>query len=273
MTRSELGLVDELLATRGADEAADRCVEILRRRFRRPMLGVYLLEDEGRPRHAAVWGVSDVFAARYERGGREIDPVLAAAIQRRAVTYNLTLMPLAHWRRTEVYRRVAYLDRFAHVVIAPAVSGGRVTATVHVGDDDRGRPFGPAELREVAAMSRVLSVVLREHRRRAGDRAGATHAAPATASGPGLTALTRREREVAALVVEELTDAEIGRALHVSPHTVRQHLKNSYRKLEVRSRVGLTRKWLAGDAAGSDEPSVARCGADAGCLDRVMVDG
>lgn len=269
MTRSELGLGDELLATAGADEAVDRCVEELRRRFRRPMLGVYLLEDEGRPRHAAVWGVSDAFAARYERGGREIDPVLSTAIRRRAVTYNLKLMPLEHWRRTEVYRRVAYLDRFAHVVIAPAVSGGRVTATIHVGDDDHGRPFGAAELREVAAVSRVLSVVLREHRRRADDRAGAAQATrTAAATVPGLAILTRREREVAALVVEELTDAEIGRALHVSPHTVRQHLKNAYRKLEVRSRVGLTRKWLAGDAADPD----ASPGAGDRCLDRVMVD-
>ncbi len=265
MTRSDLGLVDELLAARGPDELADRCVEELRRRFRRPMLGVYLLDADGGPaHHAAVRGVSDAFAARYERSGRQIDPVLSAAIRRRAVTYNLMLMPLDHWRRTEVYRRVAYLDRFTHVAIAPVVSDGRVTATIHVGDDERGRSFGAGELREIAGLSRVLSVVLREHRRREGDRAAAEIGA-ADRVAASLPALTPREREVAALVVEELTDAEIGRALHVSPHTVRQHLKNIYRKLEVRSRVGLTRRWLA---AGPVPPE----GAGDRCLDRVMVE-
>jgi DNA-binding CsgD family transcriptional regulator len=60
-----------------------------------------------------------------------------------------------------------------------------------------------------------------------------------------LMALTPREREVVLRVVEGLTDREIAERLHLSPHTVSQHVKRAYRKLGVDSRVSLTRLLLA----------------------------
>src|SRR5262249_25471389 len=66
-----------------------------------------------------------------------------------------------------------------------------------------------------------------------GERAG-------RAAGP-LLALTPREREVAALVVDGLADREIGERLHLSRHTVSQYVKRIYRKLSVDSRIALTR--------------------------------
>jgi DNA-binding CsgD family transcriptional regulator len=66
-----------------------------------------------------------------------------------------------------------------------------------------------------------------------------------------LPGLTPREREIAGLVAEDLSDAEIAAAIQISPHTVRQHLKGVYRKLGVRTRVGLTRRLLAGGGASS----------------------
>ncbi|MDW5598125.1 helix-turn-helix transcriptional regulator [Conexibacter stalactiti] len=53
--------------------------------------------------------------------------------------------------------------------------------------------------------------------------------------------LTPREREVAQLVVEGLSDREIAARLVLSPHTVRQHLKRIYGRLGVGSRVQLVR--------------------------------
>jgi DNA-binding NarL/FixJ family response regulator len=54
-------------------------------------------------------------------------------------------------------------------------------------------------------------------------------------------ALTPRESEVAALVVDGLSDREIAEQLTLSHHTVGQHVKSIYRKLGVDSRVRLTR--------------------------------
>jgi DNA-binding CsgD family transcriptional regulator len=66
---------------------------------------------------------------------------------------------------------------------------------------------------------------------------------PALAPGP-LAALTPREQEVAVLVVEGLADREIAERLCLSHHTVTQYVKRIYRKIEVDSRVGLTRLLL-----------------------------
>ena len=62
-------------------------------------------------------------------------------------------------------------------------------------------------------------------------------------AGP-LVALTPREREVAALVVDGLADREIAERLYLSRHTVSQYVKRIYRKLGVDSRVALTRLLL-----------------------------
>jgi DNA-binding CsgD family transcriptional regulator len=59
-----------------------------------------------------------------------------------------------------------------------------------------------------------------------------------------LLALTPREREVAALVVDGLTDREIAGRLHLSHHTVSQYVKRIHLKLGVDSRVALTRLLL-----------------------------
>lgn len=56
--------------------------------------------------------------------------------------------------------------------------------------------------------------------------------------------LTAREREVLGLLVEDHTQKEIAAELFVSPHTVDTHLRNIYRKLEVRSRSGAIVKAL-----------------------------
>jgi DNA-binding NarL/FixJ family response regulator len=57
-------------------------------------------------------------------------------------------------------------------------------------------------------------------------------------------ALTRREREVVALAVAGLHDAEIAERLHLSAYTVKQYLHAAYRKCGVRSRVELVRRAL-----------------------------
>ena len=63
-------------------------------------------------------------------------------------------------------------------------------------------------------------------------------------SAETLTALTPREREVALLVVDGHSDREIAHRLHLSHHTVSQYVKRIYRKLDVASRVALTRLLL-----------------------------
>ena len=53
--------------------------------------------------------------------------------------------------------------------------------------------------------------------------------------------MTKSELAVTELVANGLTNREIAERLFVSPHTVNTHLRQVFAKLEVKSRVDLTR--------------------------------
>ena len=54
--------------------------------------------------------------------------------------------------------------------------------------------------------------------------------------------ISRREREVMRLILQEYTNNEIAEKLNISPATVISHRKNLLRKLNVRNTAGLVRK-------------------------------
>lgn len=62
--------------------------------------------------------------------------------------------------------------------------------------------------------------------------------------------LSRREREIAALVIAGLKDPQIAAQLYLSPYTVKGYVKSTYRKLGVKSRVELTKLLLARSMSG-----------------------
>lgn len=65
---------------------------------------------------------------------------------------------------------------------------------------------------------------------------------PATSgNGAGLSLLTRREREIMALVAEGHSNATMARKLWVTEQTVKFHLSNIYRKLGLPNRTAATR--------------------------------
>jgi len=57
--------------------------------------------------------------------------------------------------------------------------------------------------------------------------------------------LSEREKEVAGLIVEGLTNKEIGRALSLSPRTVETHRANLFAKLQAESLAQLIRRYAA----------------------------
>lgn len=59
---------------------------------------------------------------------------------------------------------------------------------------------------------------------------------------PALDALTRRERDVAELVADGLSNRDIAERLHLSPRTVESHVARILQKTGLRSRAGIARQ-------------------------------
>ncbi|MFD4220864.1 response regulator [Streptomyces griseus] len=64
-------------------------------------------------------------------------------------------------------------------------------------------------------------------------------AAPAPAAAPAPSPLTAREQEIARLVAEGLTNAEIGERLFITAGTAKTHIANVQAKVRARNRVGI----------------------------------
>ena len=95
----------------------------------------------------------------------------------------------------------------------------------------------------------------------AGGRRAVYTLTPAAADGaetpgPALCAasLTNREGEIVQLIAGGLDTSDIAGVLHVSPNTVRSHVRNAMSKLSARTRAQLVAQVLAGEGAarGSD---------------------
>jgi DNA-binding NarL/FixJ family response regulator len=70
----------------------------------------------------------------------------------------------------------------------------------------------------------------------------------------GRAPLTTREVEIVTLVVDGLTNPEIGRRLHISSRTVQSHVAAAMRKVEARSRTQLAVTALRAGVVPLDPP-------------------
>ncbi len=56
--------------------------------------------------------------------------------------------------------------------------------------------------------------------------------------------LTPREREIAGLICRGLRNGNIANLLHIMPGTVKTHTRNIYRKVRVRSKIGMLLRFV-----------------------------
>jgi PAS domain S-box-containing protein len=113
------------------------------------------------------------------------------------------------------------------------------------GPEDRGKPYvvvavdlgtiqtaKPASYGPAAGLRTDLERIALEIQA-AGLSAGMDGGSPFPLGHPDLDSLSQREREVLAHLVAGERVSTIARSLHISPHTVRNHLKSVYRQLNV----------------------------------------
>ena len=102
-----------------------------------------------------------------------------------------------------------------------------------------------SELRHAAATlhacgARRYGAAADQALRRMGDHAHRRSRAGRTGASR-IESLTERELQVARLVVDRRTNAEIADALFLSPKTIESHIRNIFHKLDVSTRVELAR--------------------------------
>jgi DNA-binding NarL/FixJ family response regulator len=327
-------------ALSGADDMATlerRCLGGIARLIPPRFYGLYEINPHtGNALRVASRNVSDVFLAKYERGGRDSDPLFGHIAETGEAACSLDLCSIDEWIESDIYQGYKRLHDIRQVIEAPIQTDRGLIGTLNIATDAKERAFDRDHVVLAAALGRVTGMAIegvRAHQRLAIERDRAiaalelTQAAvvvsdpsmlelrlnsrarsliadvvdgeqalygvlarPDTAGGfsrqlevtlgdgarallrgsskalgdptgsmvtvleleqdgrdlaaTPLSVLTPREREVAQAVVDGYSDREIGERLFLSHHTVRQHVKRIYRKLDVDSRVALTRLLL-----------------------------
>jgi DNA-binding CsgD family transcriptional regulator len=191
------------------------------------------LAQTGAERLASVIGDTCVVSLL---AGRFLEPIALADPLPEPVAL---LTPLLH-RRVPAGQRhelSGYMERFglAAEFIAPMRARGRVLGQVVMLRRGRPRPFTPAELRVIQAIADVIALGLD------GQREPAAATGESDADGTAADKLSRREREILALLALGHTNREIAERVHLSVRTVEWHRARIQAKLHVTGRAALAR--------------------------------
>lgn len=129
-----------------------------------------------------------------------------------------------------------HIDCF--VAIARVTINGEPSVLCVVQETDEQTEFGYDLIKEIEHdLMTAMEAVMTDAPRAIVEKLDALRqAARPHAHSSGLDRLTRREREVLALICEGRSDAEMSQILHLSPNTVRNHIASLFRKIGVNRR-------------------------------------
>ncbi|MBD2463024.1 LuxR family transcriptional regulator [Oscillatoria sp. FACHB-1407] len=176
----------------------------------------------------------------------DYNPILRYLIQRHAVVHEEMILPHGMWQT------ICPRPDHGHVMLGPIISRSQLVGGIGFTRHQDSPPFNAENLADLSALCLHLSTRLAELRAASQILQGAQsviHLNRDRATSPIENRLTPRERQIADLVAQGLTNAQIGTALWITEHSVKQALKRMFRKLEISSRAEL--------AARLTKPSIA----------------
>ncbi|NDJ25230.1 LuxR family transcriptional regulator [Nostoc sp. B(2019)] len=190
--------------------------------------GIYLLNERSRYAAVDVHGMPnvDTFVELYEKVGRAVDPVLHYVVEHHAPAHEEMVLPPGGWKQCELYKNCcAYYDH-EHIMTGPIVGGGSLIGAVYFARVGHTPAFNYLNISDLSAVCTHMSACLAT----LGMRQTRLNYSVANR-------LTLREIQIAELVAQGLTNAEIGEKLWITENSVKQALKRMFRKLEVVNRA------------------------------------
>jgi DNA-binding CsgD family transcriptional regulator len=180
--------------------------------------------------------MSDSNLSKYEAYYQYHDPITHLLRARSEPTLVTQILPQHELMQTEFFNDFLQRDGLHWGVNLHVSIAGEGTGDLRIWRDRRAENFDENEL----TILRIIRPAFRAALRRCHAVAAGERPAPAAAANQPLdAALTVREAEIARLAACGLSDKEIARTLAISFTTVRTHLKHTFRKLNVDTRVKL----------------------------------
>ncbi|OKH33792.1 helix-turn-helix transcriptional regulator [Calothrix sp. HK-06] len=161
----------------------------------------------------------------------EHNPVLRYVVENHAPVHEELLLPPGVWNN------ICPRGDHGHVMVGPIISNGHLIGGVGFTRNREDSPFDYRNIADLTAMSLHLSTWLTIKQLQAKNSNPSNDLA--------INKLTAREIQIAELVAQGLTNAEIGAKLWIQENSVKQALKRMFRKLEVASRAEMVGKLFA----------------------------
>lgn len=152
----------------------------------------------------------------------DYNPVLRYLVEHHAPVHEEVILSPGVWQT------ICPRADHGHVMIGPIVHNGQLVGGIAFTRHRNNLAFDAQNLADLSALCLHLST-----------RLAALRSQPVPLPILNCSQLTPREAQVAELVAQGLTSAEIGAALWITENTVKQALKRIYRKLKVSSRAGM----------------------------------
>jgi len=157
------------------------------------------------------------------------NPVLRYLIQRHTAVHEEIILPPGVWQT------ICPRADHGHVLLGPIISQGQLVGGIAFTRHRDAPAFDTDDLADLSALCLHLSTRLAELR----SKPIVSELTGSDATVSVKDRLTPREMQIAELVAQGLTNAQIGAALWITEHTVKQALKRMFRKLEISSRAEL----------------------------------
>jgi DNA-binding CsgD family transcriptional regulator len=175
------------------------------------------------------------------------NPVLRYLVERHAPVHEEVILPPGVWQT------ICPRADHGHVMLGPIISNGQLVGGIAFTRHRDQPAFHADNLADLSALCLHFSTRLAAMRARS---VVALHCDP---GGNGEAArLTPREMQIAELVAQGCTSAEIGAALWITENSVKKALKRMFRKIEVSSRAEMVAKLAASSVSflGKNESTI-----------------